>query len=120
MFSRVQCIDQVFVLDHLNPEKLRASKIAKAELERLEGISMNKNPTAWHQISHLNQIKIASLNCAGLHPHLKDLIVDPKLKEADIIALQETLLDQRHEIPNFDSFTLQIAGRGRGKGVGTL
>ena len=81
---------------------------------------MNKNPTAWHQNSHIKQIKIASLNCAGLLPHLKDLLVDPKLKIADIIALQETSLTQDHDIPHFDGYTLQVAGRGRGKGVATL
>ena len=120
MFSRVQCIDQVFVLKNLNPANMRASRQAKEELERLEMISINMNPTPWHQMNHLNQIKVASLNCAGLLPHLKDLQVDSKLKEADIIALQETSLAENHTIPCLNGFTMQIAGRGKGKGVATL
>ena len=120
MFSRVQCIDQVFILDHLDPDKLRASRLAKAELERLKKISMNLNPTPWHQRGHLNQMKVASLNCCDLLPHLRDLQIDPKLKEADIIALQETSLAEDHTIPSLDEFTMQVAGRGRGKGVATL
>ena len=32
MFSRVQCIDQVFVLKNLNPANMRASRQAKEEL----------------------------------------------------------------------------------------
>ena len=120
MFSRVQCIDQVFILNHLDSDKLRASRLAKAELERLQLISMNLNPTPWHQKDHLEEMKVASLNCCGLLPHLKDLQVDPKLKEADLIALQETSLADDHMVPSFDRFTLQVAGRGRGKGVATL
>ena len=120
MFSRVQCIDQVFILGNLDPQKLRASKIAKAELDRLNKISMNNNPTPWYQTNHQVQTKIASLNCAGLLPHLKDLKVDPKLKEADLIALQETSLDPEHTIPSIDGFLMKVAGRGKGKGIATL
>ena len=120
MFSRVQCIDQVFILGQLDPDKLRASRLARNELERLNNISMNKNPTPWHQTNHQVHKRIASLNCAGLLPHLKDLKVDPKLKEADLIALQETSLDPEHTIPSIDGFLMKVAGRGKGKGIAML
>ena len=120
MFSRVQCIDQVFVLGQLNPEKLRASRVAKNELLRLNEISMNKNPTPWHKTFHQVHKKIMSLNCAGLLPHLKDLIVDPNLKEADLIALQETSLNPEHIIPSINGLMMKVAGRGKGKGIATL
>ena len=81
---------------------------------------MNNNPLPWHQTNHPGQIKIASLNCAGLLPHLKDLQVDPNLREADMIALQETSLDQDHRIPSINGFTMEVAGRGKGKGVAIL
>ena len=81
---------------------------------------MNLNPTPWLQKSNLNQIRIASLNCAGLLPHLKDLQVDSKLKEADVIALQETSLDPDHTIPSINGFMMQVAGRGKGKGVAMM
>ena len=99
---------------------MRASRIAKEELLRLKDISMNSNPSPWHQTINQNHRKIASLNCAGLLPHLKDLKVDPKLMQADTLALQEISLAEDHVIPLFSGFTMQVAGRGRGKGVATL
>ena len=81
---------------------------------------MNTNPTPWHQIKSADHKKIASLNCAGLLPHLKDLKVDPTLIQADMIALQETSLDPEHTVPCINGFSMQAAGRGKGKGVATM
>ena len=120
MFSRVQCIDQVFILDKLNPTKIRTSQIAKNELLRLDQQSWNKNPSPWHQIVNKADIKIASLNCAGFLCHLQDIIADPKLREASFIALQETSLDKNHTIPSINGYQIQAVGRGRGKGVLTM
>ena len=49
MLSRVQCIDQLFIVDDLKPEKIRASPAALDELKRLREISFNRNPSTWHK-----------------------------------------------------------------------
>ena len=65
MLSRVQQLEQVFILQRLDQSKIRTSHIGLTELLRLKDISINENPTAW-QKSCENAIKVASLNCAGL------------------------------------------------------
>ena len=90
------------------------------QLRRLKEISLNNNPSPWHQILNQNHRKIASLNCAGLLPHLKDLKVDPKLSDADLVALQEASLEEEHTIPHLNGYKIHVAGRGKGKGVATL
>jgi len=69
VLSRVQCIDQLFIVEDLRPEKIRASPAALNELQRLSNISFNRNPTAWHKRDS-NLVKIATVNCCGLLAHL--------------------------------------------------
>ena len=78
MLSRIQCIDQLYIVDKLSPTKLKYSAAALEELKRLEAMSFNKNPSPWHKENDTS-IKIASLNCAGLTPHLRDIRRDEKL-----------------------------------------
>ena len=68
MLSRVQRLQQVYILKSLDNSKIRTSNIGLQELERLDKISMNKNPTPWHKPTE-NTIKVATLNCAGLNAH---------------------------------------------------
>ena len=70
MLSRVQCLEQVFIVDHLNEDKIKANFKALTEVERLDKNSINRNPTIWNQSNHIG-LKIASLNCAGLAPRCK-------------------------------------------------
>ena len=69
MLSRVQCLDQLYIVGELKEEKIRASLAALSELKRLQEISFNKNPTPWHRRDR-KAIKIASVNCMGILPHL--------------------------------------------------
>ena len=92
MLSRVQCLDQVYIMKSLDESKIRTSQIGLAELERLKRISYNENPTAWNEPRRNNKVNIASLNCAGLTSHFIDIVADEKLKKADIIHLIETSL----------------------------
>ena len=45
MLSRVQQINQIYILNQLNESKIRTSQIGLAETERLAKISLNDNPT---------------------------------------------------------------------------
>ena len=93
MLSRVQRIDQVFILNNLDESKIRTSRIALIETERLQEVSMNANPSPWYK-SSLKAIRIVSLNCAGLRAHLKDIVADDTLLKGDIINLIETSLEE--------------------------
>ena len=121
MLSRVQCIEQLFIVDNLKEEKIRASPAALTELQRLRKISINRNPTPWHKRDS-NSVKIASVNCCGLLAHLRDIRNDWKLLNGDILHLLETSLPA-----DIDTGGITIYGYrgnfikvGNGKGTGTF
>ena len=122
MLSRVQNMDQVYIVDSFNPKKLYISSCAHEELKRLQKISYNRNPGAWGKQSS-DIFKVASLNIAGLQAHYADLLVDFKILKADFIQLQETSLAPEsygpsdYELPGFHE-TAYIS-KGNGKGIAT-
>ena len=120
MLSRIQCIDQLFIVNKLNPSKLKASASALEELKRLEAVSFNRNPSQWHQ-GNENSIKLVSLNCAGLLHHLRDIRGDEKLLRANVIHLLETSLskDTNTEDISITGYNGQFINIGNGKGVAT-
>ena len=91
MLSRVQCIEQLYIVGELDEEKIRASSAALGELKRLQQISFNRNPTQWHKRNSA-AIKIGSVNCMRLLPHLRDIRRDWKLQNGDVLHLLETSL----------------------------
>ena len=122
MLSRVQNINQVFIVDSFDPKKLYISASAHEELKRLQEISFNANPGLWGKHS-IEVFKIASLNIAGLPTHYVDLLEDYKLLKADVIHLQETSLTPgsygpfQYHIPGFADTS--IISKGNGKGIAT-
>ena len=95
------------------------TKNALEELNRLEKISLNRNPSMWMNDDQLGVLRICSLNCAGLQAHFEDIKADERIQKADVLLLQETSLN----VDNNDNFELtshpiQFHVRdGRGKGV---
>ena len=117
MLSRVQCLEQVYILEGLNPEKITTAKCSITELERLDSISWNRNPTPWH--SSAPGIRVAALNCAGLRPHFEDIKADDKLLKASVLMLSETSLTEltdeaNYQLPGYES---NFGTVGNGKGV---
>ena len=47
MFSRVQELDQLYILEELPVNKIYSNQRAMEEIRRLIGISKNMNPTSW-------------------------------------------------------------------------
>ena len=70
MLSRVQELRQVFILNKFDPKKLYPS----------HRVSINENPDPWSKETD-NTLKIASLNCAGLKVHFRDIQADDRLKK---------------------------------------
>ena len=91
MLSRVQSLDQVFILNKLDPRKIKVSGAGLTELKRLEDISFNRNPSLWIRKPETS-INVAALNCAGLRAHFPDIRADSKMLYGDIVHLVETSL----------------------------
>ena len=118
MLSRVQCIHQVFIVDQLKESKIMMSSDALKELQRLEDISINRNPRIW-MIDQQEVLRICSLNCAGLKAHYEDIKGDKRLLKADILLFQETSLNIDDNI-DFEMMSHPVhihVKDGRGKGV---
>ena len=90
------------------------------ELERLNKISLNKNKSDWDK-QNKNTLKISSLNCRSLNKHFNDISTDEVLLQSDIIALQETWLedDDINDNLNIPGYDLHLNSNGRGKGLAT-
>ena len=92
MLSRVEDLEQVYILSSTNEEKLKPSPKALAELKKMNERSINENPIPWKQASP-STVKLASLNCMNLKNNLEDIRCDNTLRESTLIALSETWLD---------------------------
>ena len=121
MLSRVESLSQLFIIGSLPENKFYASPKGLSELERLQRVSVNSNPSTWEQ-QHKWSIKIALLNCHSLADKIDDIRKDEMLLKADIICLTETWLlsDAVIEILNITGYRLHLNSKGRGKGIATF
>ena len=91
---------------------------ALEELKRLEKKSLNRNPSPW-ETNDTEVMKISSLNCRSLKKHYQDILTDNSLKKSDLIALQETWLnnDEDSKDLHIPGYELSINSKGKGKGI---
>ena len=94
------------------------SSKALEELERLNSISLNNNPSEWCKTND-GKLRLSSLNCRSLKKHFDDISSDNILLNSDLIALQETWLEvgENLEHLNIDDYKLHAVSCGRGKGL---
>ena len=118
MLSRVQEIDQLFILEELLPEKIYANHTALQEIERLAGVSKNKNPTEWED-DDTSKIRVSFLNCRSMINKFKNIKVDLSLLRSDLIILTETWLEEDQNCDGYDipKFSSNFNNGGRGKGI---
>ena len=118
MLSRVQSIDQLYILEYLPTEKLYASIKALHAVEMMEIKSINKNPTPWFKLQP-SSFKVASLNCRSLRKHIQDIRGDPMLLKANIICLSETWISEAEDVDQYhiDGYQLHLNSVGKGKGL---
>ena len=118
MLSRIQCLEQLIIVDKLVDTKIKTYESAQEELRRLERISLNRNPTPWDSLTN-GSIKIASLNCAGFFPHLKDLSSDLRLMKGDIVHVDETSITHENTTDHleFAEHGINFISVGLGKGI---
>ena len=118
MLSRVQEIDQLFILEELLPDKIYANHTALQEIERLAGVSKNKNPTEWED-DDTSRIRVSFLNCRSLINKFENIKVDQSLLRSDLIVLTETWLEEDQNCDGYDlpKFSSNFNNGGRGKGI---
>ena len=118
MLSRVCSLDQIIILNEFDEKKMYPNPKALTELNRLDKISHNKNPTKWEKVNN-ELIKVSSLNCRSLNKHYQDIVTDDILLKSDFIGLQETWLtsDESRETLEIPGYNLHINSMGKGKGI---
>ena len=118
MLSRINSIEQLYILDKFDRTKIYPSKKALAELRRLHDIALNKRSTEWDEEKE-GSIKIISLNCRSLKKHFEDIIDDDMILKSHIICLQETWIEENDDIERFkiQGYECSFNSKGKGKGL---
>ena len=115
MGSRVERIDQLFILNEFSTEKIYPSPAAMEELNHLQNKAMNNM-----EDQRINSNIIISLNIRSLVKHHSALCNDFQMK-AKVIALQETWcpVGQNPELLQMPGYNLHLVNSGHGKGIAT-
>ena len=119
MLSRVQSLDQLTIVNALDPSKITVNEKVLTETARMSKISVNNNPCQWMDQA-TEGLKICSLNALSLRKHMEDVRSDPVLLKSDVLALQETWLeiaeeeDSRYQLEGYQA---HFTSQGRGKGL---
>ena len=119
MLSRVCSMQQLHILDKLDPEKISVNDSVRAEAARMARASMNANPCEWMDPAKVG-LRVCSLNCRSLRKHIGDVRTDPVLLQGDVICLQETWLEDGegergdYQLEGYQAF---FASVGPGKGL---
>ena len=119
MLSRGCSLDQLTILDKMNPDKILVHADVEAEAKRMEKVSINKNPSNWMNPKAAG-LKVCSLNVKSLRCHIDDVKSDPALLQSDILCLQEIWLhpgEEEGEQYQLDGFHGHFTCVGPGKGV---
>ena len=115
MLSRVEELEQLYILGKLPEENIRTSKKALEHLEEMNARSFNNNPIPWKQKND-DYIKIVTLNCMNLIANYEDIMCDGTLQQGSIIALSETWLEKGDEL-QLNGYRAHFTSIGPGKGL---
>ena len=119
MLSRVCSLQQLHILQEMDPDKISVDEKVLKEAKRMFRVSLNNNPGSWAN-PKVEGLRVASLNVSSLRKHMEDVRTDPHLKHADILCLQETWLhtdeeeDNRYQLDGDGSSFFMSQGRGKG------
>ena len=119
MLSRVCSMQQLHIVDKLDPDKITVSEKVKAEAARMAKVSLNSNPCEWMNPTEVG-LRVCSLNCRSLRKHVDDVKSDPFLLQGQIICLQETWLENgegeqgKYQLEGYEGHFTSV---GPGKGV---
>ena len=119
MASRVQELDQLFILEELPEEKIYANQAALREIERLVEVSVNNNPSIWESKDDGYTTKVSFLNCRSIRNKFHNIKSDGSLLKSDVMILTETWLEEETDVKDYDlpGYCSNLNNRGRGKGI---
>ena len=121
MLSRVQSLDQLIIVDQMDPEKITVNDQVMAEAARMWKVSLNQNPCLWMNPASVG-LKVCSLNTRSLRKHIEDVKSDPILLKSQVLCLQETWLEHGEEEQDrylLEGYEGDFTSVGRGKGLVT-
>ena len=119
MLSRVQELQQLYILEELPEGKIYANHLAMKEIERLIEVSLNRNPTEWEKEHNESRLKVFFLNCRSIQNKFENIKADISLLKSDLIILTETWLTKENLEDGYslNSYNTNFNNRGRGKGI---
>ena len=118
MMSRVESIDQLYILEEFDASKIYGNQQAITELKRMDKIAINQKPSSWNNLQE-RRTRISILNCGSLRPQLEHIRLDRVLTVSDAICLTETWIWPNEDTTGFnlDGYIAHNNSVGRGKGV---
>ena len=119
MFSRVQSLDQLNIVDVMDPSKITVNDKVMAEAARMWKVSANRNPCRWMSPDTAG-LKVCSLNTRSLRKHMEDIRSDPILLKSHVLCLQETWLEAVEEGESrfqLEGYQGHFLSEGHGKGL---
>ena len=119
MLSRVQSLDQLNIVDVMDPSKISVNDKVMAEAARMWKVSINKNPCSWMNPDTVG-LKVCSLNTRSLRKHVEDVERDPILLQSHILCLQETWMEADEEGESryqLEGYQVHFTSEGHGKGL---
>ena len=121
MLSRVCSLEQLHIVDKLDVEKITVNDKVRQEAQRMQKVSVNRNPCNWMNPKTIG-LKVCSFNTCSLRKHVEDVKTDGVLMQSDVLFVQETWLEASEE--EEDRYQLQgyrayFTSPGRGKGLAT-
>ena len=119
MLSRVQELEQLYILEKFPEDVIRVSNAAMMEIDRLISISINKNPTEWESQNDGQRMKVCFLNCRSLVDKFHNIKSDRSLLKSNLIMLTETWLEKNHNEDRYElaNYNASFNSRGRGRGI---
>ena len=117
MLSRVESLDQLFILDKFDETKIYASDAAIKELEKMNRISINERIA--NGLRRNISTNISPLNCGSIRPKLQHLASDYSFRNSDVICLPESWIwkDEDTTGLEMEGFRAHHNAGGRGCGI---
>ena len=115
ILSRVQSLDQIYILEALCPQKITACTKAISELTRMMKLAINENFSLHNTI--------ISCNIRSLNKNFEDLIQASAYKSAKVLCVQETWLDASDfglSLLENKDWSQNNVCLGRGRGISTF
>ena len=118
MLSRVESIDQLFILEEFDESKIYGNYQAINELKKMNKISVNEKPSTWYNLQVLGT-RVSVLNCGSLRHQISHIKSDRTLTISDAICFPETWIwrDEDTLSLELDGFKVHHNAVGRGKGI---